>query len=219
MYSGPVASHSYYALAEDGFPESFIIIGPNHTGHGSPVSLGDDDFETPLGGVTFDRELASTLENELITVDGMGHKFEHSIEVQLPFLQSLSEQIKFVPITLMAQDMDTALAVGKRISEVIDGKDVVVIASTDFSHYITRDSAKRLDGMVLDKIIAGDVQGMYDVIMEHSVSMCGYGPVAAMLAATQANADGKGAKLLKYATSGDVQPMREVVGYGALVVR
>ena len=215
MYSGPVACHSYAALAADGFPESFIIMGPNHTGYGSPVSLGDDDFETPLGQVQLDRKLADALENELIVPDSMGHKLEHSVEVQLPFLQYLKADIKFVPMTLLAQDRETAVAVGKRIGEVIQGRDVVVIASTDFSHYIPRDEARRKDAKVLDRIVAGDIQGIYEVIREESLSMCGYGPVAAMLAATKAT----NAELLKYATSGDVQPMYDVVGYGALVVR
>ncbi len=116
---------------------------------------------------------------------------------------------------MMAQDMDTATAVGKRIRESIKGKDVVVIASTDFSHYVPKDMARKADGMVIEKIVAGDIQGMYDVIREHKVSMCGYGAVAAMLVATMPGE----IELLKYATSGDVQPMHDVVGYGAIVVR
>ncbi len=106
MYSGPVACHSYAHLAKDGFPESFIILGPNHTGYGSPASLADDDFETPLGVAHLERELSNSLRSEVITVDPIGHRHEHSIEVQLPFLQFLRPEIKFVPISLMAQGID-----------------------------------------------------------------------------------------------------------------
>ncbi len=213
VFSGPVAAHFYHELAHDGFPESFIIIGPNHYGVGSPIALTMEDFATPYGVARIDRELAKELAKELVDVDSTAHRYEHSIEVQLPFLQFLKREIKFVPITMLSQEYEVAVELGKVIREVTEGRDVVIIASSDFSHYVPRNSAYSRDSMAIEKIIAGDIRGLYDVIYRYNITMCGYGPVAAMLTATR----GRG-KLLKYATSGDVQPMSDVVGYAAIKV-
>ncbi|MFA5771149.1 MAG: MEMO1 family protein [Thermoplasmata archaeon] len=215
IYSGPVASHLYHALAEDGFPEVFIIIGPNHTGYGSSVSVTTETFQTPLGEVTVDTGLAEKLTKGIIKEDQRAHVHEHSIEVQLPFLQYIKQDIKFVPICMMDQSYETAVELGKIISNVIKGKDAVVIASTDFSHYVPNDEAYKKDKLAIDAIISRDAAKLESVVHQHDISMCGYGPVMAMLVAV----GGEKAALLKYATSGDVAPMYDVVGYGALVVQ
>ncbi len=213
IFSGPIAAHFYYELAKDGFPESFIIIGPNHYGLGSPVALTLEDFLTPYGVVKVDKELAREIAKELVDIDSSAHRYEHSIEVQLPFLQFLKREIKFVPITMLSQEYEVAVELGEVLKEAIDGRDVVIIASSDFSHYVPKDMAYRNDARAIEKIVNGDVRGLYDVIYRYRISMCGYGPVAAMLTAT----GGRG-KLLKYATSGDVQSMPDVVGYAAIKV-
>ncbi len=213
VFSGPVAAHFYHALARDGFPESFIIIGPNHYGVGSGVAVATEDFETPFGRVKIDNELARAIGRELIAMDDYAHRYEHSIEVQLPFLQFFKRDIKFVPISMLLQEYEVAVEVGKIIREAIDGRDVVVIASSDFSHYVPKKVAYQNDALAIERIINGDVKGLYEVIERHRITMCGYGPVAAMLTAV----DGK-AHLLKYATSGDVHPMDEVVSYAAIEV-
>lgn len=214
MYSGPVAAHAYAKLAEDGFPKTFVVMGPNHTGRGSGIAVASDDFQTPLGTVPLDRELAKLVARDLVDQDDEAHRAEHSIEVQLPFLQYFSPKFKVVPICMGIQDLDSAVSVGKTIRSAIKGRDVVVIASTDLSHYVRRDVAKKKDSMVIDAIKAMDSNALYRAVEDNNISMCGYGPVIAMMTACS----GGRAQVLKYATSGDVTPMNEVVGYVAAVI-
>ena len=209
-----VAAHLYSRIAEDGFAKTFVVIGPNHTGRGSGLAVTVEDFETPLGTVRVDKELAKALRKDLVDEDSEAHRFEHSIEVQLPFLQNISSDFEFVPMCMGFQDHDAAVSVGKTIKEALKGKDAVVIASTDFSHYVTRETAKRKDGLALDAIKAMDPLRLYEVVRDHDISMCGYGPVMATISACS----GGKPTVLKYATSGDVYPMREVVGYAAVVI-
>jgi len=215
MYSGPVAAHGFAALAEDGLPEVFIILGPNHHGVGSGVAVTTHDFQTPLGTMRNDRELALAMRKDLIDDSVLAHRHEHSIEVQLPFIQFFSNDRRFVPVTMMMQDYKSAARVGQTIREAIGGRDAVVIASTDFSHYISPEQARELDTLAIDSILALDGKGLYDTVRKNRISMCGFGPVIAMLEAVQ----GSEAELLKYANSGDVSPMSEVVGYASIVVR
>jgi AmmeMemoRadiSam system protein B len=214
MYSGPVAAHNFAALASDGFPETFIVIGPNHHGTGSMVAVTTQDFEMPMGVMRVDKELAAAIRRGLIDDDIMAHRYEHSIEVQLPFIQYFKPDTKFVPICMLMQDYKTAVEVGRTIGEAIDGKDVVVIASTDFSHYIPAQKAKEKDSLAIKEILDRNPKGLEEVVRKNRISMCGYGPVMAMLEAVK----GSEAKLMKYATSGDVTPMPEVVGYASIIV-
>ena len=214
VYSGMVAAHLYARIAEDGFPQTFVILGPNHTGRGSGMAISTEDFETPFGTVKVDKDLAKALRKDIIDVDDEAHRFEHSIEVQLPFLQYFRTSFKFVPICMGFQDYDSAVSVGKTIRDAIKGRDVVVIASTDMSHYVAKDVARKKDGMALDAIKAMDSKGLFRTVEDQDISMCGYGPVIAMMTSCA----GGRATLLKYATSGDVTPMREVVGYSAVVI-
>lgn len=215
VFSGPVAAHAYYTLAEDGFPGTFVIIGPNHSGMGSPVALTTQDFTMPLGDVKVNQELAEELVSKGIEDDILAHRYEHSLEVQLPFLQHISKDFDFLPICMMDQEYRAAKDLGEILNSVIADRDMVVIASTDFSHYVPQSVARKKDNEVIQKILGLDPQGVNKARVKHSVSMCGFGPVMAMLIATK----GKEAELLKYATSGDVRPMPEVVGYGAIAVR
>jgi AmmeMemoRadiSam system protein B len=214
MFSGAVAAHLYAEIASDGVPKTFVILGPNHTGHGSGISLSTEDFETPMGVAKVDQELAEALTKDIVDVDNSAHHFEHSIEVQLPFIQYLKQDFMFVPICMTFQDYDAASSLGKIISDASVGRDVVVIASTDFSHYVTAATARAKDGLALEAIQAMDPKRLYDVVADENISMCGYGPVMAMLTACR----GGKARILKYATSGDVRPMRDVVGYASVVV-
>jgi AmmeMemoRadiSam system protein B len=218
IYSGPIAAHSSLELARDSLPESYVILGPNHSGMGAPIALSTKDFVTPFGTVKNDKELTKALLDETVFEDDTAHKFEHSIEVQLPFLQQIEPDIKFVPISMGLQDYESANQLGEAIGRVTKGKNVVVIASTDFSHYVPLQYAYKVDKMAIDKILALDPKGLSNVVNMQRISMCGYGPVIAMLTATKMNG-AKEAKLLKYATSGDVHKMRDVVGYGAIAIR
>lgn len=215
MFSGPVAAHVAAALAKDGFPETFIIIGPKHTGFGSSVAITREEFSTPLGNVKIDMELAQKLHTGVIDDDITAHRGEHSIEVQLPFLQYLKPDLSFVPICIGHQTYKMAREVGEIISKAIEGQDVVVLASTDFSHYVPREMAEKKDMKAIEAIINLDAKSLYKTVEKYNISMCGYGPVMAMLEGVK----GSKASLLKYSTSGDVMEMRDVVGYGAVVVR
>ncbi|OGS41482.1 MAG: AmmeMemoRadiSam system protein B [Euryarchaeota archaeon RBG_16_62_10] len=214
IYSGMVAAHLYARIAEDGFAKTFVVLGPNHTGAGSGLAVTVEDFETPLGTVKVDKELAKAIRKDLVDEDPEAHRHEHSIEVQLPFLQHISPDFRFVPLCMGFQDYEAATSVGRTIAGAIKGKDVVVIASTDMSHYVTKETAKRKDGLALDAIRAMDPRRLYEVVRDNDISMCGYGPVMATLTACA----GGRATVLKYATSGDVYPMRDVVGYASVVI-
>ncbi len=215
MYSGPVAAHAFLELAKDGLPEVYVIMGPNHTGMGAPVALALEDFQTPLGVARVDRDLANQVRQGLIEADMEAHRNEHSIEVEIPFLQHLAPEVKILPVCMGMQDYETAREVGRIVGEALKGRDAVVIASTDFSHYIPKEQAYQKDRLALDKIAALDPRGLYHTVIAHDISMCGYGPVMAGLEAVEAQE----AVVLKYATSGDVQPMRDVVGYASAVVK
>jgi AmmeMemoRadiSam system protein B len=213
VYSGPVAAHVYSALAEDGFPDTFIIIGPNHNGIGAGVAITEEDFETPFGLVEVDKGITSKMHG-IIDNDPVSHRFEHSIEVQLPFLQYIKRDIKIVPISMGLQDYDTAVDTAKAIKKAIVGRNVCIIASSDLSHYIPPQKALEQDTKVIDKILALDPKGMFDIVTSNEITMCGYGPVMTMLL----SCGGKEARLLKYANSGDVRPMDTVVGYAGMIV-
>ncbi len=217
-YSGPVAAHAYGELANDGIFDTAVILGPNHTGYGHPVSLwAGAAWSTPLGEVEIDKELAQRLLGEVIQADEDAHLHEHSIEVQVPWLQYLYKQVKIVPITMLAQDIETAWVVGKAISQV--GDDLVIIASTDFTHYEPHAVAREKDDSVIEAIVALDEEELYDRCKNLNCTMCGYGPVAsAIVAAKEMKA--KKASLLKYATSGDTGgDFSQVVGYSSIVMK
>jgi AmmeMemoRadiSam system protein B len=214
-YSGPVAAHGYAALAADGWPDSVLILGPNHTGTGASEALATVDFQTPLGLARRDEALAKRLRRDLIEEDNVAHRKEHSLEVQLPFLLHLNPDLKFAAICMGAQEPDAAEEVGRVVRDAIADQDVLVIASTDFSHYIPKAEAARRDHLAIAEILKMDAQSFYRVKERNDVSMCGYGPVIALLTALP----GAKAELLKYASSGDVAPMADVVGYASMAVR
>ncbi len=213
FYSGPVASHSYKALVEDGIPETIVILGPNHQGIGAGIALAEEDYKTPLGVVETDQEIVDALSDDLIKKDDIAHSREHSIEVQMPFLQYFSNSFKAVSICFNKQDLKTAKRVGERLGKLRDEKDMVIIASTDFSHYVLEETAKEKDEKAIARILDNDPEGLFEIIEKEHISMCGYGPVASMMIGSR----GDGGVLLKYATSGDVTPQREVVGYGSIL--
>ena len=222
MYSGPVAAHGFAFIAQDGMPSSVVIIGPNHTGAGSGVSImTSGTWQTPLGAVEIDKQLASSIKqsSDIIDEDIVAHEGEHSLEVQLPFLQHLfGDKFKMVPICMMMQDRETSEEVGRAIAKAAAKKDIVVIASTDFTHYEPQQSAVVKDGKAIDNILALDWHGLMRTVEDENITMCGYGPVSAMLKAAK-ELGAKKAKLLKYATSGETAvPMSQVVGYGSIAI-
>ena len=220
IYSGPVAANAYYELASDGKPETVIILGPNHTGYGSALSLMNEGaWRTPLGDVEIDSEIANQLVNatHLVDIDELAHRFEHSIEVQLPFLQYLyGSGFKFVPICFQMQDFLSASEVGITLSQVLSNKNAVVIASSDMTHYEPQKIAKAKDSVALQAIEKMDERLFYSAIHNQNLTACGYGPIAATISASK-GLGAKEAKVLSYKTSGDVSgDYSSVVGYASV---
>ena len=190
IYSGAIAAHSYYQLSLNGFADTFIILGPNHTGMGSGVAVMTEGvWQTPLGSVSINKQLANQLLKEIIDNDENAHTYEHSIEVQLPFLQFCAKEIKFdfIPICMSMQDYETAKDVGEIIADAIkeSGKKVVIIASSDFSHagfnYSSMppkglrvdEYAKKQDKMAIDKIVKMQPEELIKTVYENNITMCG----------------------------------------------
>ncbi len=221
IYSGPAAAHVYYSLYNDGKPDSIIIIGPNHTGFGAPVSVyAKGAWKTPLGIVNIDEDLAKELiSHEPFTEDYFAHETEHSIEVQLPFLQYIwGSDFKFVPITLMDQTLPTIKKIADILLKIInrDRKDILILASSDMSHYHPYNEAINIDKMGLNAIENYDIDGLYDLVLNKGLSMCGFGGVA--IAMIIAKSLGATPFTLKYYTSGDISGDRGwVVGYAAVI--
>jgi AmmeMemoRadiSam system protein B len=219
VYSGPAAAHSYLALAEQEKPDTVIVLGPNHTGWGTPVSMmAEGSWETPLGRVPLDANLAKAIFNssDVIDIDETAFMKEHSIEVQVPFLQYIYGEFKLVPICMGYQDLKTSREVGEAIHKAAEGKNVVILASTDLTHQETQQSANVKDRMIIDAVLSMDEERLQRVVHENRLTTCGYGPVSAVLVASKLRG-AKGAELLSYYTSGDIiGDYSGVVGYAAV---
>ena len=220
MYSGPVAAHGYYHLAQDGKPDIVVILGPNHTGNGSALAaMREGAWRTPLGDVEIDTATADliTHASSIIDVDDSAHAFEHSVEVQLPFLQYLyGSSFKFVPICFLMQDLESSREVGSALAKALIGKNAVIIASTDMTHYEPQRSTEKKDKAAIEAVLKLDEQQLYSTVEGFNISMCGPGPTTALVAAAKA-LGAKKAELLCYKTSGDITgDYSAVVGYASI---
>jgi AmmeMemoRadiSam system protein B len=223
MYSGPVAANAFYELALDGKPDTFVIMGPNHTGYGSALALMDEGvWRTPFGDLEVDSLVAHEIVREtgLVDVDELAHRFEHSVEVQLPFLQYLyGNDFKFVPICFQLQDYASAEEVGNALAEVLSERNAVIIASSDMTHYEPQANAERKDLAALEAVKAMDAKRFVSIIEERNITACGYGPIAALITAAKGLL-AKEAAVLRYKTSGDITGDKSsVVGYSAVSFR
>jgi AmmeMemoRadiSam system protein B len=220
MYSGPVAAHAYYNLAADGKPDTVVLFGPNHTGYGSALALMRDGvWRTPLGDVEIDTATANLIlkESSIIDVDDSAHAHEHSIEVQLPFLQYLyGSAFKFVPICFLMQDLQSSREVGTAVAKALVDKNALVIASTDMTHYEPQETAEQKDKAAIEATVNLDSERLYSTVETRRISMCGYGPVVAAITASKL-LRAKKARLLCYKTSGDITgDFSSVVGYASI---
>jgi len=221
MYSGHVAA-AFYGIAD--LPRRFIILCSNHTGFGHFAAINrQGDWRTPLGSVSIDTPLADALmqHSGLLADDSRAHAREHSLEVQLPFLQQLlGNDFTFVPICLGANRYDYCEEIGNAIAAVVRaaGEPVGILASSDLNHYEDQKTTLRKDQQAIDEVLKLDPQGLWRVVDELDISMCGFIPTTTMLiAATHLGA--KQARLIKHATSGDINgDYAHVVGYAAIVV-
>ena len=222
-YSGPVAANAYYELALDGKPDTVVILGPNHRGYGSPLATVNEGFwRTPLGDVEIDGETANKIvhESRIVDVDEFAHLEEHSIEVQLPFLQFLfGSEFKFVPVCFQMQDLASAVEVGRALVEVLADKNAVVVASSDMTHYEPQKNAVDKDAAALKAVEAMDEKRFYSIIEKQNVTACGYGPIAAVITVAK-GFNAREAKLLCYKSSGDITgDYSSVVGYAAVAFK
>lgn len=220
MASGPVAAHAYHSLAQDGKPDVIVVFGPNHTGRGSAMSIMNEGaWRTPLGDVEIDVETANQIVKTLhiVDVDDRAHADEHSIELQLPFLQYMyGSGFKFVPICFGMQDLDSSREVGHAVAEALKGKNGLVIASSDMTHYEPQERAEQKDRLAIDAALAMDETRYYQIVEAYGITTCGYGPVIAAITASKELGAEK-AELLCYKTSGDVLGDRSaVVGYASI---
>ena len=228
VYSGITAAHFYKNIGRK--YESVIILGTNHTGLGEKASLSREDWETPLGVVSIDLELVDELKDASphLRVDELAHMYEHSIEVQLPFLQHRLKKFEFVPIAIMP-DVNGLFykEIANAIHRVIDERDVLVVASSDFTHFgegygflptntNVLEWMKKTDGAAAEKIIEKDADAFLSVARETTI--CGKGAIA-VLVNLMKRVEARG-ELLHYSTSYEVSRTKEmIVGYAAIAFR
>ena len=221
MYSGKVAGAVYSRVA---FPDVFVILGPNHTGLGAGAAImTTGQWETPLGNVPIDSDLGKAIlrNSAVLAEDHLGHAREHSIEVQLPILQYFERPFGLVPISLFSHEFAACQDVGQAVAKAVreTNKRVLLVASTDMSHYISREEATQKDRKAIDAILALDAEGLHRVVRREGISMCGFHPSTAMLVAAKALGASR-ADLVMYTDSGEVtRDLHEVVAYAGIVVR
>ena len=220
MYSGSVASHGYCQIVQNGFPEVFIILSPNHTGYGSEISVfNEGEWITPLGNVRIDEDFANSIIScsDVASADFDAHLFEHSIEVQLPFLQYFSNDFTIVPIVMGSQSFSASSDLAKAIFDSAQklNKSYCVIASTDLSHFNNQEKANTVDGFVLEDIEHMNEFKLYEEVIQYNITMCGYGPVMTTIALSKM-CNKHICDILQYKTSGDVTgDLTSVVGYAS----
>jgi MEMO1 family protein len=221
VYSGHVAGAVFARLS---IPRRCIVLCPNHTGMGHPLAvMSNGVWETPLGNAPIDSSLANALKQRFppLTEDADAHRAEHAAEVELPFLQTKSPNFTFVPIALGTGKFDVLENLGEAIADVVkaEGEPVLIVASSDMNHYESDKITRVKDHKAIERILDLDARGLFDVVMNEDISMCGFGPTVAMLTAAK-RLGATAAELTKYATSGDISGDREmVVGYAGVVVR
>ena len=213
--SGMNAAHTYRKIAEDGLPEAYIIVGPDHYGVPYSSVMCSDEYLTPLGSCKIHSEIAGKL-RQLIPDDCNAHRSEHSIEVQVPFIQYIDPDPHIIPIIMGRQDKEASRSLAESIRKASKGHDVVVIASSDMAHYVPKTVGERMNTAVLERLKEKDIDGMYSTIMKEKISVCGYGPMAVALRST----DPSRVEILKYSDSWDSlgYDMNSVVGYGSAVM-
>lgn len=220
IYSGMVAGE---VLSRIKFKDSFVILGPNHTGIGSPFAIvTSGHWQMPMGDVEIDTDLAKAIlkNSRYIKEDPSAHVYEHSIEVQLPFLQFVKSDFKFVPIIISSSDLETFRKIGKELADAIkrSNKEIVIIASSDMTHYESHESAKNKDKRAIDAILKLDEEKLMNEIQKWDITMCGFAPTIVMLSALK-SLGAKKAELIDYKTSGDTSgDYSSVVGYAGILI-
>jgi MEMO1 family protein len=220
MYSGHVAG-AVFAQIE--VPKHCIVLCPNHTGMGRPLAImSEGAWQTPLGDVPIDTELAQALKTRCTALeeDSAAHRAEHAAEVELPFLLLRQPELTFVPIALGTRQFEILKQLGDAIADVIkvQQENILIVASSDMNHYESDAATRMKDHRAIERILTLDPRGLFDVVTQQDISMCGLGPAVVMLTAAR-QLGAKSAELVRYATSGDISGDRDrVVGYAGIVV-
>ena len=220
MYSGHVAGAVFSQIE---IPQLCVVLCPNHTGMGRALAMmSEGSWETPLGEVPIDAEFSLALQQRFPVLhnDPVAHRAEHAAEVELPFLQLKQPSLRIVPIALGTGHFEVLEQLGMALADVIArrGDPVLIVASSDMNHYESDLVTRAKDHRAIERILTMDARGLFDVVTQQNVSMCGFGPAVVMLTAAR-QLGAKSAELVKYATSGDVSGDREmVVGYAGVVV-
>jgi len=221
IYSGAVAGAVYSSIK---IPHTLILLGPNHTGMGKPVSMMmSGSWKIPTGTLDIDETLAAALKDRchLITEDAMAHAMEHSLEVQLPFILKYSSDVQIVPVIMMTDSLDDCRVVGEALADVIKeaGYSVTIVASSDMSHYESDAVARVKDRSAIDQVIEMAPAGLFNTVRNENISMCGVVPVTTMLYASK-RLGAVESRLIKYMTSGEVSGDYDyVVGYAGMIIR
>ena len=216
-YSGPIAAWAYDAIASERPPATTLILGVDHHGVTSEGALSDRVWVTPLGPVDVDHDLVHALAHGPVRVDERAHTREHSIEVQLPFLDYVLPHPRIVALMVPFGPLEFLQEVAEVVRSAIRERDVLLIASTDFSHYVPPGEAERMDHLAIREILAGDPGGLYRTVTGKGISMCGIAPTTVLLAVLKG--EGPPFRLLRWGHSGEADPMDTVVGYASLVAR
>lgn len=220
-YSGQVAAAVY---ARVNIPKQVVILCPNHTGRGRAGALmREGAWETPLGQVPINSSLANRIKEEtsLVEDDALAHLGEHSLEVQLPFLQAIRPDVEMVPLCISQLNYPTCEELGAALARAIIAwkEKVLLIASTDMTHYESQQTARQKDHMAIERILALDAAGLHRTVISRSISMCGYVPTTVVLAAAK-ELGARQAELVLYRTSGDVSgDFDQVVGYAGIIIQ
>lgn len=222
IYSGKVAGAVYAGIEP---PDTYILLGPNHTGVGKNISLmSQGEWEIPTGTIQIDELLAEKIlaGSSLISDDEKAHLYEHSLEVQLPFIAYYSKNARIVPITVLHASLDDLKALGHAVASAINATaataSVLMVASSDMSHYLPEEVARKQDRLAINQMLALEADGLYETVREHDITMCGYMPTVAMLSAAN-ELGAEEATLVKYTTSGEVSgDFDNVVGYASIMI-
>jgi len=220
VYSGHVAG-AVFARVE--VPKRCIVMCPNHTGMGRALAImSEGGWQTPLGDVPIDAELAGALKQRFpaLLEDAAAHRAEHAAEVEIPFLLLRQPDLSFVPIALGTEQFEILDQLGKALADVIAAQSdpILIVASSDMNHYESDAVTRAKDHRAIERILTMDPRGLFDVVTQQDISMCGFGPAVTMLTAAR-QLGAKSAELVKYATSGDISGDRDmVVGYAGVVV-
>lgn len=219
VYSGPVAAETIGAV---NIPDTVVILGPNHHGRGEPLALGREDWQMPMGTVPVNDKLAALIldRSAVIREDETAQQYEHSLEVQVPFLQFFNTSVEIVPIVVSHISYETCREAAKDLAGAIKelNEPVLLLASTDMTHYESRQAAGKKDRLALDRIQAMDPQGLYDTVVGNRISMCGIMPTTVVLLAAMELGATK-ADLVRYTDSGEASgDTSQVVGYAGMIL-